>query len=209
MEDGKTMYFIYRIIPIVLFPFLWLIPLHAEPITRDEIAHIIHKSTFTRVQKLLAICTDKETLEYFMEHVEELTKHGKDFRRNELIIAARGDGLYTIQMPLKHITGEFQLADRQPHKVIYLGHGNADTFFSFSGTIILEVEYTTQKDAREPSENVKTTVHVKFDNAFLAVLAKAASPILIPQLDKLIAKFVKKVKNIVETAHATKRSDKH
>ncbi|UJS17445.1 MAG: hypothetical protein L3J17_16300 [Candidatus Jettenia sp.] len=141
-----------------------------------------------------------------MEHVEELTKQGKDFKRNELILEIKEDGQYGIRMPSKRVVGEFQLVKRQPQKAIYMGHGNATTFFSFSGSIVLEVHYTTQKDEIGPYENIKTTVHLKFDNAFLAILAKAATPILIPKLDKLITKFSMKTKSIVETAYANKKN---
>jgi hypothetical protein len=199
-------YSIYNSIFIFLVCFSWLTPLHSGGLPNDKVKHIINKSTITRIQEPLIIRTDKETLEYFMEHVEELTKHGKDFRRNELILEAKGDGKYNIQMPSKHITGKFQMVDRQPHKVIYMGHGNANTFFKFSGFIVLEVDYVTQNNTKEASENVKTTVHLKFDNAFFAILAKAASPILIPQLDKFIIKFTRKTKNIVETTYLAKNS---
>ena len=90
------------------------------------------------------------------------------------------------------------------HKVIYVGHGNATVFFSFSGTIVLEINYTTQKDEKGYYEEVKTAVHLKFDNAILGFLAKAASPILNPKLDKLINKFSMKIKKIVENAYTKK-----
>ena len=191
---------------ICLFVFSWLAPLYPETVLSDSdnVQSIINSSTFTRVQKPLTVHTDKKTLEYFIEHVEELTKHGRDFNRKELILEVRGDGKYGIQMPSKHITGEFALIERQPHKVIYMGHGNATVFFSFSGTIVLEINYTTQKDEKGYYEEVKTAVHLKFDNAILGFLAKAASPVIIPKLDKLISKFSTKTKNVVEAAYANK-----
>jgi hypothetical protein len=174
----------------------------------DNIQSIINSSTFTKIQKPLAVHTDKKTLEYFIEHVEELTKHGRDFNRKELILEVRGDGKYGIQMPSKHITGEFALVERQPHKVIYVGHGYARVFFSFSGAIVLEITYNTQKDKKEYYEEVKTTVHLKFDNAILGFLAKAASPVILPKLDKLISKFSTKTKNVVEATYAKKKNRK-
>ena len=195
---------------ICLFTFSWLAPLYPETVLSDSdnVQSIINSSTFTRVQKPLTVHTDKKTLEYFIEHVEELTKHGRDFNRKELILEVKGNGKYGIQMPSKHITGEFELAERDPHKVIYIGHGNATVFFSFSGTIVLEINYTTQKDEKGYYEEVKTTVHLKFDNAFLGFIAKAASPVIIPKLDKLISKFSTKTKNVVEAAYANKKSTK-
>ena len=195
---------------ICLFTFSWLAPLYPETVLSDSdnVQSIINSSTFTRIQKPLTVHTDKKTLEYFIEHVEELTKHGRDFNRKELILEVKGNGKYGIQMPSKHITGEFELAERDPHKVIYIGHGNATVFFSFSGTIVLEINYTTQKDEKGYYEEVKTTVHLKFDNAFLGFIAKAASPVIIPKLDKLISKFSTKTKNVVEAAYANKKSTK-
>jgi len=195
---------------ICLFTFSWLAPLYPETVLSDSdnVQSIINSSTFTRVQKPLTVHTDKKTLEYFIEHVEELTKHGRDFDRKELILEVKGNGKYGIQMPSKHITGEFELAERDPHKVIYIGHGNATVFFSFSGTIVLEINYTTQKDEKGYYEEVKTTVHLKFDNAFLGFIAKAASPVIIPKLDKLISKFSTKTKKVVEAAYANKKSIK-
>ena len=195
---------------ICLFIFSWLAPLYPETVLSDsdKVHAIINSSTFTRVQKPLTVHTDKKTLEYFIEHVEELTKHGRDFNRKELILEVRGDGKYGIQMPSKHITGEFALIERQPHKVVYVGRGDATVFFSFSGTIVLEINYTTQKDEKGYYEEVKTTVHLKFDNAFLGFIAKAASPVIIPKLDKLISKFSTKTKNVVEAAYANKKSTK-
>ena len=195
---------------ICLFTFSWLAPLYPETVLSDSdnVQSIINSSTFTRVQKPLTVHTDKKTLEYFIEHVEELTKHGRDFDRKELILEVKGNGKYGIQMPSKHITGEFELAERDPHKVIYIGHGNATVFFSFSGTIVLEINYTTQKDEKGYYEEVKTAVHLKFDNAILGLIAKAASPVIIPKLDKLISKFSTKTKNVVEAAYANKKSTK-
>jgi len=152
--------------------------------------------------------TDSETLEYFIEHVEELTKHGRDFSKKDLILEVKGNGRYGIQMPSKHVTGEFTLIERQPNKAIYLGHGNASVFFNFSGSVVLEINYSTQKDEKEFYEEVNTAVHLKFDNAFFAFLAKTASPILNPKLDKLINKFSTKTKKVVETAYANKKGTK-
>ena len=190
---------------ICLFTFSWLAPLYPETILSDSVQSIINSSTFTRVQKPLTVHTDKKTLEYFIEHVKELTKHGRDFNRKELILEVKGNGKYGIQMPSKHITGEFALIERQPHKVVYMGHGNATVFFSFSGTIVLEISYTTHKDEKGYYEEVKTAIYLKFDNAFLGFLAKAASPVIIPKLDKLISKFSTKTRKVVETAYANKR----
>jgi len=81
-------------------------------------------------------------------------------------------------------------------------------FFSFSGTIVLEINYTTQKDEKGYYEEVKTVVHLKFDNAILGFLAKAASPVIIPKLDKLISKFSTKTRKVVEAAYANKKSTK-
>lgn len=193
-----------NIISILLICILLMRPSYSEPLSANRVQYIIDNSTITRVQKPLAVRTDKQTLEYFMEHVEELTIHGRDFNRKELILVAKDNGHYGIQMPTKHITGEFSLVGRQPHKIIYMGHGNAAIFFNFSGSIVLEIDYTTKKDQAGPYEDVKTSVHLKFDNAFLSLLAKAASPILIPKLDKLITKFSTKTKKVVEDAYTTK-----
>ena len=124
---------------ICLFTFSWLAPLYPETVLSDSdnVQSIINSSTFTRIQKPLTVHTDKKTLEYFIEHVEELTKHGRDFNRKELILEVKGNGKYGIQMPSKHITGEFELAGQDPHKVIYIGHGNATVFFSFSGSRLM------------------------------------------------------------------------
>ncbi|MCR4319869.1 MAG: hypothetical protein NUV74_05975 [Candidatus Brocadiaceae bacterium] len=201
----------HNVIFICLFIFSWLAPLYPETVLSDsdKVQSIINSSTFTRVQKPLTIRTDRETLEYFIEHVEELTKHGRDFNRKELILEVKSNGTYGIQMPSKHITGEFELVERQPHKVIYMGHGSAVVFFGFSGTIVLEINYTTQKDEKGYYEEVNTSVHLKFNNAVLGILAKAASPILISKLDKLITKFSTKTKNVAEAAYANKNSSSH
>jgi len=90
-----------------------------------------------------------------------------------------------------------------------VGRGNATVFFSFSGTIVLEINYTTQKDEKGYYEEVNTSVHLKFDNAILGLLAKAASPVIIPKLDKLISKFSTKTKKVVETAYAKKKNTKY
>ena len=204
----RFMCYIYNTIFIFITCILPINPLYAEPIPTDRIQYIIDNSTVTRIQKPISVRTDRKTLEYFMEHVEELTRHGKDFNRKELILKPMGNGRYGIEMPAKHIIGEFELAERQPHKVTYMGHGNAAVFFIFSGSIVLEIDYTTQKDEIGSYEDVKTSVHLKFDNAFLALLARAASPILAPKLDKLITKFATKTRSVVETAYANKKSIK-
>ncbi|MCF6155047.1 MAG: hypothetical protein E3K36_07295 [Candidatus Brocadia sp.] len=207
--DRETILKIFKNIISIVFICILLItinPASAETIPGNKVQYIIDNSTITRIQKPLVIRTDRETLEYFMEHVEELTKHGKDFRKRELLLEVKGNGRYGIQMPAKHITGEFVLAERKPQKVIYLGHGNAAIFFNFSGFIVLEIDYTTQDDQEGFYEDVKTAVHLKFDNTFFAFLAKAASPILVPKLDKLITKFAKKTKSVVETAYANKKA---
>jgi len=195
---------------ICLFTFSWLAPLYPEPFLSDsdKVQSIINSSTFTRIQKPIAIHTDRKTLEYFIEHVEELTKHGRDFNRKELILEVRGNGKYGIQMPSKHVTGEFALVERQPNRAIYAGHGNARVFFSFSGAIVLEIAYDTKQDKKGYYEEVQTTVYLKFDNAFLGFLAKATSPVIIPKLDKLISKFSTKTKNVVEATYAKKKNRK-
>ncbi len=193
---------------ILLFFFSFPTFLYSEPIQTGSVQNIIENSTITRIQKPLAIRTDRKTLEYFIEHVEELTKHGRDFSKKELILEVKGNGLYGIQMPSKHVTGEFALIERQPNKAIYMGHGNAKVFFNFSGAIVLEINYAAQNDEAGYYEDVKTAVYLEFDNAFLAVLAKAASPILNPKLDKIISKFSTKTKKVVETAYANKKGAK-
>ncbi|MGQ3684300.1 MAG: hypothetical protein ACUBOA_04695 [Candidatus Loosdrechtia sp.] len=197
---------VHHFLLIFLISFSWLTSLYSEGLPDDEVKNIIRKSTITRTQEPFIIHTDRETLEYFMEHVEELTKHGRDFSKGELILEAKGNSQYNIHIPSKHITGKFQLAEWQPNKVIYQGHGNASTFLKFSGLIVLEVDYLTKDNNTEPSEQVKTTVHLKFDNAFFALLAKAASPVFVPKLDKFITKFTNKVKNIVETTYTTRNT---
>ena len=195
---------------ICLFTFSWFAPLYPETFLSDsdKVQSIINSSTFTRIQKPIAIHTDRKTLEYFIEHVEELTKHGRDFNRKELILEVRGNGKYGIQMPSKHVTGEFALVERQPNRAIYAGHGNARVFFSFSGAIVLEIAYDTKQDKKGYYEEVQTTVYLKFDNAFLGFLAKATSPVIIPKLDKLISKFSTKTKNVVEATYAKKKNRK-
>ena len=196
-------------LPVSTLTFLIFIlvasPLYSASVQNNRVRDIIDNSTITRVQKPLVVRTDRETLEYFIEHVEELTKHGKDFKEKELILEVRGNGRYGIEMSSKHITGEFELLERQPQKATYLGQGNAAVFFSFSGSIVLEVGYTTRNDEAGAYEEVKTSVHLKFDNAFLGLIAKATSPILNPKLDKLITKFAKKTKQVVEAAYAAKK----
>ncbi len=195
---------------ICLFTFSWFTPLYPETVQSDsdKVQSIINSSTFTRIQKPIAIHTNRETLEYFINHVEGLTKHGRDFNRKELILEVKGNGKYGIQMPSKHVTGEFELVERQSNKAIYAGHGNAHVFFSFSGAIVLEIAYDTKKDKKGYYEEVQTTVHLKFDNAFLGFLAKAASPVIIPKLDKLISKFSTKTRKVIEAAYANKRGNK-
>lgn len=180
----------------------------AAPEQTNTARDIIAGSTITRIQKPLVVRTDQETLEYFMEHVEELTKHGSDFKKKELILEVRGNGRYGIQMPSKNITGEFALVERQPNKVTYLGHGNAKVFFNFSGSIVLEVEYTTRNNEAGPYEVVNTSAHLKFDNAFLGLIAKTASPILNPKLDKLITRLATKTKKVVEADYENKQGVK-
>ena len=199
---------LYCTIFVLLLYVLCITHLYSEPNQTDSAHDIIENSTITRIQKPLAVHTDSETLEYFIEHVEELTKHGRDFSKKDLILEVKGNGQYGIQMPSKHVTGEFTLIERQPNKAIYLGHGNASVFFNFSGSVVLEINYSTQKDEKEFYEEVNTAVHLKFDNAFFAFLAKTASPILNPKLDKLINKFSTKTKKVVETAYANKKGTK-
>ena len=201
------MHSIYKAIAIFLFCFLWLMPLYSESIP-DNVQGIMDSSTFIRTQKPLAVRTDRNTLEYFIEHVDEITKHGKDFNKKELILEVKGNDQYGIQMPSKHVTGEFALVERQPNKTVYMGYGNASVFFNFSGAIVLEINYSTQKDEKGFYEEVNTAVHLKFDNAFFAFLAKTASPILNPKLDKLISKFSAKTKKVVETAYAKREGTK-
>ncbi|MFN3532306.1 MAG: HAD-IIB family hydrolase, partial [Candidatus Brocadia sp.] len=107
-----------NIMPILFLCILLIHPASAETISGHKAQYVIDNSTITRIQKPLLIRTDRETLEYFMEHAEELTKHGKDFREKELVLEVKGNGRYGIQMPARHITGEFELVERQPQKVI-------------------------------------------------------------------------------------------
>src|SRR5574341_1198669 len=116
---------IYTALLIFLSSFLWLTPLYPESISRDRLQYIVKNSTIKRIQKPIAVRADRETLEHFIGHVEELTRHGKDFGKKELILEVKGNGRYGIEMPKKHVTGEFELVERQPHKVIYMGRGNA------------------------------------------------------------------------------------
>ena len=199
---------IYIALLISFCSFSWFTSLYPESIPVDRVQYSIEKSTIKRIQKPLEVRTDRETLEYFIGHVEELTRHGKDFNRKELILEVKGNGRYGIEMPSKHVTGEFELVERQPHKVTYMGRGNADMFFNFSGVIVLDINYSTKKDEIGNYENVETSVYLKFDNAFFALLAKAASPILNRQLDKFITKFSMKTKKVVEAAYASKKGIK-
>jgi len=192
---------IYTIVCFFLFCLVHTERLYPDHPQKESVEHIINTCTFTRVQKPLLIHTDKKTLEYFIEHVEELTKHGKDFRRKELLLEVRGNNRYGIQMLKKRITGEFELAERKENKAIYLGYGTASVFFHFSGSIVLEVEYVTKKEGDEQQEEVSSVVHIKFNNPFFAFLAKAATPLLTPQLDKLIAQFSTKTKKVVEETY--------
>lgn len=177
----------------------------AEPTLQDEIKTTMGKSTLARTQKPLTMRTDRETLEFFIEHVEELTKQEKGFTDKELILDARGDGKYGIQIPPKKITGDFVLADRQADKAVYFGHGKAESFLHFAGTIVLEVGYTMLNDESGSYADVKTGVYLGFDNPAVALLTVISSPILNPQLDKLIARFTKRTQQVVETAYAKKK----
>jgi hypothetical protein len=177
---------------------------YAEPVVENHVQEIINSNTIKRVQKPLIVRSDRKTLEYFIEHVEELVKHGKDFKKGELLLEPQGDGRYGIQMPSKNITGEFQLVEQTSDKATYRGHGNAHSFLSFSGDIVLQVNYTTQHDEKGDYEDVRTAVYLKLDNAFFAILTKAVSPILIPKLDRLVAQFSRKTKHVIESAYANK-----
>lgn len=165
-------------------------------------------STFIRTQKPFAVRTDRKTLEYFIEHVEELSKYEKDYNKKEPILEVKGNNRYGVQIPSKHVTGEFSLVERQPQRVIYMGHGNAASIFNFSGYVILVVDYATQADDIGSYEEVKTSVYVKFDNALLAFVAKVASPFVIPKLDNLMTKFSTKTKKVVEYAYAIRKGTK-
>lgn len=193
---------------IILVSAFTILPLYSAPVQSERVQDIVDNSTITRIQKPLAVRTDRETLEYFIEHVEELTKHGKDFKKKDLILEVKRNGHYGIQMPSKHITGEFALAEQQPQKAVYLGHGSATVFFNFSGAIVLKIDYTTLRDEAGSYEEVNTSVYLKFDNAFLGFIAKAASPLLNPKLDKLITKFATKTKKVVEAAYENKKRTK-
>ena len=178
--------------------------LPAEATPQDEIKATISKSTIARTQKPLTMRTDRETLEFFIEHVEELTKQEKGFTDKELILDARGSGKYGIQIPPKKITGDFSLVERQADKAIYFGHGKAESFLHFAGTIVLEVGYTMLNDESGSYADVKTSVYLGFNNPAVALLTVISSPILNPQLDKLIAKFTKRTQQVVEAAYAKK-----
>jgi hypothetical protein len=178
-----------------------------EATPHDEIKTTINKSTLARTQKPLTMRTDRETLEFFIEHVEELTKQEKGFTDKELILDARGNGKYGIQIPPKKITGDFTLAKRQADKAIYFGHGKAESFLHFAGTIVLEVGYTMLHDEAGCYADVKTGVYLGFDNPAVAMLAVVTSPILNPQLDKLIARFTKRTQQVVEAAYARKKGE--
>ncbi|HHT9111501.1 MAG TPA: hypothetical protein ACFYDZ_10135 [Candidatus Brocadiaceae bacterium] len=177
---------------------------YAESDVKNHVQEVINSSTITRVQKPLIVHSDRKTLEYFIEHVEEIIKHGRDFKKGELLLEPKGNGRYGIQIPSKNITGEFALMEQTLDKATYMGQGNARSFLSFSGTIVLQVNYTTEHDEKGNYEDVRTAVYLKFDNAFFAILTKAVSPILIPKLDKLIAQFSNKTKNVIESAYTNK-----
>lgn len=181
--------------------------LQVEATHQDEIKTTINKSTLARAQKPLTMRTDRETLEFFIEHVEELTKQEKGFTDKELILDARGNGKYGIQIPPKKITGDFTLVEQQADKAIYFGHGKAESFLHFAGTIVLEVGYTMLHDEAGCYADVKTGVYLGFDNPAVAMLAVVTSPILNPQLDKLIAKFTKRTQQVVEAAYARKKGE--
>ncbi len=177
----------------------------AEATPPDEIKTTINKSALARTQGPLTMRTDRETLEFFIEHVEELTKQEKGFTDKELILGARGNGKYDIQIPSKKITGDFALVERQADKAIYFGHGKAESFLHFAGTIVLEVGYTMLNDEAGSYADVKTGVYLGFDNPAVAMLAVVTSPILNPQLDRLIARFTKRTQQVVEAAYAKKK----
>ncbi len=196
---------IYKVIVIFLFCFLWLTPLYPESI-QGSIQEIIDNSTFVRIQKPFAVRTDRKTLECFTEHVEELSMCEKGCNKKELILEAKGDNRYGIQIPSAYATGEFALVERQPNEVIYMGHGSAAVIFNFSGCVILVVDYATRTDEKGSYEEVRTSVYLKFDNPLLAVLAKAASPFVNYKLDKLITEFSTKTKEVVEYSYAAGKS---
>ncbi len=184
--------------------FLSFVSCYAESDVKNHVQEVINSSTITRVQKPLIVHSDRKTLEYFIEHVEEIIKHGRDFKKGELLLEPKGNGRYGIQIPSKNITGEFALMEQTLDKATYMGQGNARSFLSFSGTIVLQVNYTTEHDEKGNYEDVRTAVYLKFDNAFFAILTRAVSPILIPKLDKLIAQFSNKTKNVIESAYTNK-----
>ena len=184
--------------------FLSFVSGYAESVVKNHVHEIINSSTITRVQKPLIVRSDRKTLEYFIELVEEIVNQGRDFQKGELLLEPKGNGRYGIQIPSKNITGEFELMEQTSDKATYVGQGNARSFLSFSGAIVLQVNYTTQHDENGNYEDVRTAVHLKFDNAFFAMLTKAVSPILIPKLDRLIAQFSNKTKNVIESAYTNK-----
>jgi len=203
----QAVHSIYKAIAVFLFCFLWLTPLYPESIP-DNVQGIMDSSTFIRTQKPFAVRTDRKTLEYFIEHVEELSKYEKDYNKKEPILEVKGNNRYGVQIPSKHVTGEFSLVERQPQRVIYMGHGNAASIFNFSGYVILVVDYATQADDIGSYEEVRTSVYVKFDNALLAFVAKVASPFVIPKLDKFMTKFSTKTKKAIEYAYAIRKGTK-
>ncbi len=178
-----------------------------EATPQDEIKATINKSTLARTQKPLTMRTDRETLEFFIEHVEELTKQEKGFTDKELILDARGNGKYGIQIPPKKITGDFSLVERQTDKAVYFGHGKAESFLHFAGTIVLEVGYAMLNDESGCYADVKTGVYLGFDNPAVAMLAAVTSPILNLQLDKMVARFTKRTQQVVEAAYARKKGE--
>jgi len=208
------MHIIHTILLNLLLCILYITPLwaestqqeetQAEAVHTNEIQNTIDKSSITRTQKPLKIRTDREILEYFIGHVGELTKHKKGFTDKELILEAKGNGEYNIQIPSKKITGDFSLAEQQANKAIYFGHGKAESFLHFAGTIVLEVDYTMLNDKAGCYADVKMGVYLGFNNPAVAVLAVITSPILNPQLDKLIAKFTKRTQMVIEAAYAEK-----
>lgn len=211
----NAMRIIHTILRAILLGFLCIAPLRAEStqpdenqvesVHQDEIRNTMNNSAIARTQKPIKIRTDRETLDYFIEHVDELAKHKKGFTHQELILDAKGNGKYDIQIPSKKIIGDFALAERQADKAIYFGHGKAESFLHFAGAIVLEVGYTMQNDGEGGYADVTTGVYLGFDNPAVAVLAVVTSPILNPQLDKLIAKFSKRTQKVVEAAYAEKK----
>ena len=68
---------------------------------KTKYKNTMNNSAIARTQKPVKIRTDRETLDYFIEHVDELTKHKKGFTNQELILNAKGNGKYDIQIPSK------------------------------------------------------------------------------------------------------------